>query len=268
MGWRLRWGSVLLGVALSGFFDGILLHQVLRWHHLLSAVDDPRLRDIERQVLADGMFHVLMYLLAVLALWMLWKGRDGFSAGGASQRVGALVLLGFGGWNFVDVAGFHWAIGIHRVRMDSPQPLLWDLLWLAAFGAIPFALGLWLHRRSSRAGPGTSPGAGERPDAARNTVAWSVVALTLAGAAYWNSRPPAGAPTLLVYYPAGTAGATIARGLDAADARVKWVNASGTLWALEVPQERGSEALYRHGAWYTSESFSLAACSSWSRLRL
>src|SRR5687768_8252330 len=32
-----RWGAVL-GFALGGFFDGILLHQILQWHHLLSLV--------------------------------------------------------------------------------------------------------------------------------------------------------------------------------------------------------------------------------------
>lgn len=30
-----RWGAAL-GFALGGFFDGILLHQILQWHHLLS----------------------------------------------------------------------------------------------------------------------------------------------------------------------------------------------------------------------------------------
>jgi uncharacterized membrane protein len=39
---RSRWGvgagSVLLGLGLGGFFDGIVLHQILQWHHMLSAV--------------------------------------------------------------------------------------------------------------------------------------------------------------------------------------------------------------------------------------
>lgn len=30
------WAGYLLGFALGGFFDGILLHQVLQWHHLLD----------------------------------------------------------------------------------------------------------------------------------------------------------------------------------------------------------------------------------------
>jgi uncharacterized membrane protein len=31
-------GAAVLGFAFGGFFDGILLHQVLQWHHLLSLV--------------------------------------------------------------------------------------------------------------------------------------------------------------------------------------------------------------------------------------
>lgn len=30
------WGTVLLGVGLGGFFDGIVLHQILQWHHTCS----------------------------------------------------------------------------------------------------------------------------------------------------------------------------------------------------------------------------------------
>nr|WP_314623119.1 DUF2243 domain-containing protein [uncultured Noviherbaspirillum sp.] len=47
---RLRWAGDLIGIALGGFFDGILLHQVLQWHHLLSLVDSPVLRDIRAQI--------------------------------------------------------------------------------------------------------------------------------------------------------------------------------------------------------------------------
>ena len=62
------WGAVL-GFALGGFFDGILLHQILQWHHLLSLV--PGLEDIRLQILWDGYFHALMYALAALGLFGL-----------------------------------------------------------------------------------------------------------------------------------------------------------------------------------------------------
>ena len=35
---RLALAGGVLGFSLGGFFDGILLHQVLQWHHLFSLV--------------------------------------------------------------------------------------------------------------------------------------------------------------------------------------------------------------------------------------
>ena len=53
-----------LGFGLSGFFDGILLHQILQWHHLLSLVPGETMRDIGNQIVADGLFHLFMYAIA------------------------------------------------------------------------------------------------------------------------------------------------------------------------------------------------------------
>ncbi|PZN29727.1 MAG: DUF2243 domain-containing protein, partial [Proteobacteria bacterium] len=66
------WAGYLLGFALGGFFDGILLHQILQWHHLLLGVDAEPLQDIRVQILADGLFHLLMYGIALVGLWALW----------------------------------------------------------------------------------------------------------------------------------------------------------------------------------------------------
>ncbi|WP_417221098.1 DUF2243 domain-containing protein [Arthrobacter sp.] len=33
--------GLLLGIGLGGFVDGILLHQILQWHHMLSRVASP-----------------------------------------------------------------------------------------------------------------------------------------------------------------------------------------------------------------------------------
>ncbi|MGF6227617.1 putative membrane protein [Inquilinus ginsengisoli] len=111
-----KW-SVALGFALGGFFDGILLHQILQWHHLLSLV--PGIGDLRMQVLWDGYFHALMYVIAAVAIWGLWRvhltvtGRPLFGA----------VLIGFGLWHVVDAVLAHWVLGIHRIRIDSASPL-------------------------------------------------------------------------------------------------------------------------------------------------
>jgi uncharacterized membrane protein len=73
---RFTWSGYLLGFALGGFFDGILLHQILQWHHLLVGVEGEAFSSMRVQVLADGLFHLLMYLIAIVGLTMLWRSRD------------------------------------------------------------------------------------------------------------------------------------------------------------------------------------------------
>lgn len=53
----LRWTGYMMGLALGGFFDGILLHQLLQWHHLLSGLEQTRL-DILVLVFGDGTFLI------------------------------------------------------------------------------------------------------------------------------------------------------------------------------------------------------------------
>ena len=74
--------AAVLGVAFSGFFDGILLHQVLQWHHLLSLVNAAPFQDPRVQILADGLFHVLMYAVALAGVVMLWRAREELARGG------------------------------------------------------------------------------------------------------------------------------------------------------------------------------------------
>src|SRR3954451_14459506 len=95
------WAAFILGFALGGFFDGILLHQVLQWHHFLSLVGGEALRDIRVQILWDGLFHVAVYAIALLGLGLLWLARSGLGETGG-MRLLAWALLGFGVWQLVD----------------------------------------------------------------------------------------------------------------------------------------------------------------------
>ena len=135
----LRW-TALLGFALGGFLDGILFHQVLQWHHLLSLWD--RDQELSWHVLWDGLFHGLMYLLAALALWGLW--RRGLPGGG---RFPGALLLGFGLWHLLDGVVFHWILQVHHIRVDAARPVLWDLGVLVVLGLGPLAAGWALVRK-------------------------------------------------------------------------------------------------------------------------
>ena len=258
IGGRPAMAAGVLGFALGGFFDGILLHQVLQWHHFLSLVPGETWREARMQILADGLFHVAVYAIAASGLWLLWRARGGLAAADGRRMLGA-ALLGFGIWQVVDVAGFHWAIGIHRIRVDVPDPLAWDLGWLAAVGLPPLLAGLWL-RRSAAGGPPARGGGDGRAVAA-------TLALAVLGAAPLASLPPAGtaaSATVVLFRPGlGLEGAFAA--VAAADGRVIQADASGELLAVELGPEASVWRLYRHGALLVGVPGLAAGCLAWTK---
>jgi uncharacterized membrane protein len=242
---------VLLGFALGGFIDGILLHQVLQWHHLLSAVDQGTI-PLAVQITADGLFHLLMYALVVIGLWLVWRRREALAQGTSARTVLRLALLGFFLWQLVDVVVFHWLLQIHRVRMDTGSPLAWDLGWFAVFGLVPLLVAALL---GAPRGPGGGTGT-------RAGVSLSVVALM---AGVWAAMPPAGNEDVLVVFAPGTHPARAASALGLVDGRVTWVDAGGLVWSIRTEDRLAALRLYGHGAMLVSSSAMGLGCASWTR---
>ena len=242
-----RWGAVL-GFALGGFFDGILLHQILQWHHLLSLV--PGIDDLRLQVLWDGWFHALMYLIALAGLIGLWRLHRRGAGNWGWPLVGA-VLAGFGIWHVVDTLLSHWLLGIHRIRIDSPNPLAWDLLWLVLFGIVPLLLG-WRLRRTD-GGPGMD-----------GAAAMLVLGLATSGAGAWALVPPAQTQFATVVFAPGAGPREVFAALDALDARLVWSDrAMGVVVVAVAPERRWG--FYRHGALLVSGAGVPAGCFNWSK---
>jgi uncharacterized membrane protein len=239
--------AFVLGIGLSGFIDGILLHQVLQWHHLLSLVPGEAFRDIGTQILADGLFHILMYAVTAAGLLMLWRRRAALDEPGAGSRVGGGFLLGFGVWNLIDVGFFHWILGIHRIRVDVPDPMTYDVAWLALLGLIPMALGWMVLRRRGGSGGGGGRGA---------AATLAVLALLAAPIA---SLPVPGSRTALVLLRPGAPAAPAINAALAAGAPILWMDAGRGLIAVALP-EAGAAPFYRSGALLVTRSPALAGC--------
>lgn len=248
----LRAPGVMLGVALGGFFDGILLHQILQWHHLLSDADWARGGGLAFQLLADGLFHGLMYVLALGALVWLWVRRRAFGGAGSGASLLGWLLIGFGAWHVADALLSHWLLGIHRVRSDVSNPLIWDLAWLAVFGAVPMLLG-WRRLTHGKPSPG-HPKAGP-------LIGWAAALLTVGAAALSLSAPRPGDVHVVIFQPGMTA-AEIFDVLGGMDASVVRVDAEARVWAVSVPAEVSVKGLYRHGALMVSGS-GVAGCADW-----
>jgi len=225
----LRWSGYLLGFALGGFFDGILLHQILQWHHLLSAVGPD---DIRFQVAADGYFHAAMYVIAAWGLRLLATSREA-----SSRLLLASFLIGFGLWHVVDSILSHWILGLHRIRMDSGNPLFWDLLWFVVFGLVPLFLG-WLAGRRSGGGDGGVRSASK----ARAPMAFLVMT---AGLQAMQSQAP-GFTTVL--FTPGTEQAAVLKAVASVDGQVVWMDRSGELVVIRLSGAMSGWRLFREGA--------------------
>jgi uncharacterized membrane protein len=142
--------GLLYGLGFGGFVDGIVLHQILQWHHMVSAVEEPTtLAALELNTLADGLFHAATWVLAfagTITAVVAW--RQDRLAPSWSFHVG-LVLAGWGIFNLVEGLVNHQLLGVHHVRDDLGGPLGWDLAFLAS-GVLLIAGGWLLHRRGAR----------------------------------------------------------------------------------------------------------------------
>lgn len=145
---RLLWGGVLLGLGIGGFFDGIVLHQVLQWHHMLSnRYPVTTLAGLEINTLGDGFFHIGAYLFTLIGLALLWSAvRWGHVPWSPRRFVGTL-LIGWGLFNLLEGFIDHHLLQLHHVR-PGPDELAWDLAFLA-WGAVMLAVG-WLLLSSGK----------------------------------------------------------------------------------------------------------------------
>lgn len=147
---RFSTAGILLGVGLGSFIDGIVLHQILQWHHMLTDYGEhasfplTTVRSLEENTLWDGLFHVSTWLFVTVGLFMLWRAVTADHRVTWRSLVG-LLLAGWGLFNLVEGIVDHHIVTIHHVRDDVADPMWWDLGFLA-FGAALVAVGLWLRR--------------------------------------------------------------------------------------------------------------------------
>jgi len=168
--------GVLFGLGLGGFFDGIVLHQILQWHHMLSSrVPPDSVEALRFNTLWDGFFHASTWLFVVAGLVVLWRHARRTHLRWPTRLIAGTLLIGFGAFNLIEGLIDHEVLGLHHVNETVPreQWLAWDLGFLV-WGAT-MALAGWALWRSGRARLATAatlakPGRGASGERAANGV--------------------------------------------------------------------------------------------------
>jgi uncharacterized membrane protein len=151
---RARGPGILLGIGLGGFVDGIVLHQILQWHHMLTSHGDypaTTVAGLEANTLADGLFHAFAWVAVAAGVFLLWRRGAMRRRAQGERELAGWVLVGWGIFNLVEGIVDHHVLGLHHVR-EGGSETAWDLGFLA-FGALLLAGG-WLLARPRGLRPG------------------------------------------------------------------------------------------------------------------
>jgi uncharacterized membrane protein len=136
--------AIVFGIALGGFLDGILLHSILQWHHMISNVIPPTdMHAMAENMVADGLFDAVCWVLTVVAMILLY--REARTTLPQPRIYFGWILFGAGLFNFMEGLIDHELLRLHHVRA-IPSWVAWDLGFLAIPGLLFMVIGWFLTR--------------------------------------------------------------------------------------------------------------------------
>jgi uncharacterized membrane protein len=145
--------GLVLGIGLGGFFDGIVLHQILGWHHMVCRTDTCQPTSVEHlklQNTQDGFFHLAVWFITIAGVILLFRAAHRQTQPWSGKALAGAMLAGWGTFNFVEGIIDHQILGIHHVLPGHPHQFLFDMLFLG-FGLILVVIGWFMARGTSTA---------------------------------------------------------------------------------------------------------------------
>lgn len=137
--------GLTLGIGMGGFVDGILFHQVLQLHNMISAKRPPdTLVNLEVAMVWDGVFHAATWTCTALGIALLFRAARNTTALWSSRLLLGAMLAGWGLFNLVEGTLDHHILHLHHV-VERRGESIFDLAFLAS-GVLLLAAGTILFR--------------------------------------------------------------------------------------------------------------------------
>lgn len=137
--------GLLLGIGMGGFIDGIVFHQILQLHNMLSAKYSPNtVINIELNMVWDGIFHLGTWLTTAAGISLIWREVTRRTEPVTTRRFLGSIIAGWGLFNLVEGSIDHHLLHVHHV-VERYGESSWDFAFLLS-GVIFLLLGAILMR--------------------------------------------------------------------------------------------------------------------------
>lgn len=141
--------GIWIGVGMGGFVDGILFHQILQFHNMLSArIPADEIVGAKVNMVWDGMFHAFVWSATACGIALLWRAAKTPGAVFSARVMWGAMLFGWGLFNFVEGLIDHHILHLHHVY-EAAGLSIWDHVFVAS-GMLMLVAGWFLMRRQGR----------------------------------------------------------------------------------------------------------------------
>ncbi|MDE5413666.1 DUF2243 domain-containing protein [Alkalihalobacterium chitinilyticum] len=117
---RNLWSGILFGLGLIAFFDEVVFHQLLHWHHFYD------LSTTSVGLISDGLFHAFSWFATIAGLFLFADLRRR-NALWVTRWWGG-VFLGAGVFQLYDGIIQHKVMRIHQIRYVE-NVIVYDIIW-------------------------------------------------------------------------------------------------------------------------------------------
>lgn len=146
---HLTTAGTVIGIGMGGFLDGIVFHQILQIHNMLSArVPTDTLVGAKVNMVWDGLFHAGVWSATAIGILLLWRAVTRSDVLLSGKALFGSMLLGFGLFNLVEGLINHHILQIHHVY-EILGLSAWDYLFRGS--GVALVTSGWILVRTAKA---------------------------------------------------------------------------------------------------------------------
>ncbi|PIQ20399.1 MAG: hypothetical protein COW65_15220 [Cytophagales bacterium CG18_big_fil_WC_8_21_14_2_50_42_9] len=145
--------SLCLGIGMGGFIDGIVLHQILQWHQMLSNQIIPNTFETKSiNMFWDGIFEAVTWVFTFIGILLLWQSRRRPDLHLSNLLFTGGLIAGWGIFNLMDSIFNHYLFRFHNVRENVAEVAAWNLGFLILSLAMILLGGLMMKQVRNQSG--------------------------------------------------------------------------------------------------------------------